>query len=592
MRTGLEDARSGTKTVSDGFLKDAFVYLLAAGILVPLFHRARIGAVVGFIAAGALIGPHGLGQLAHSLPFVRFITISSPERAAPFGELGVVFLLFLLGLEFSAPRLWKLRREVFGVGTLQVLFCGVPLALGLALVAVPGPEVALVLGFALALSSTALVSQLLIDQHRSLAPLGQLVIAVLLFQDLMVVPILLAAELLSGPATDVLTLAAMALAKATGAVALILVAGRFVLAPLVAVAASTRSRELIMAITLVVVVGSAAVTHAAGLSSALGAFLAGMALSETAYRHQIEVDLEPFKGLLVGVFFVTVGMSLDFAAVLPRALWVVAAVAALIAVKAACTYGAARLLRVSAPAAAEAALLLSQTGEFAFVVLGLLAAKGVLGAQDAATLVAVVSLSLAATPVLARVAARLGRTLDARLHDALAPVASTASGHVIIGGFGRVGRTIADALDEEGVPYVAVDADPRRVAEARASGRPVFFGDAGRAEILDRLGADRALAFVATLDAPNAAERMVTAVRQHWPGTAVIARAKDAEHARRLAALGVAGVIPEAAEASLQLMAQLLSALGLSDETVSARTDLTRARIRDDIERRADAEGI
>lgn len=581
--------------MSDAFLKDAFVYLVAAGILVPLFHRARIGAVVGFIAAGALIGPHGLGRLADTLPFVRFITISSPERTAPFGELGVVFLLFLLGLEFSAPRLWKLKREVFGVGALQVLFCGVPLALGLALslglVAGPGPEVALVLGFALALSSTALVSQLLIDQHRSLAPLGQLVIAVLLFQDLMVVPILLAAELLSGPTTDVLTLAAMALAKATGAVALILVAGRFVLAPLVAAAASTRSRELIMAITLVVVVGSAAVTHAAGLSSALGAFLAGMALSETAYRHQIEVDLEPFKGLLVGVFFVTVGMSLDFAAVLPRALWVVAGVAGLIAVKAACTYGAARLLRVSPPAAAEAALLLSQTGEFAFVVLGLLAAKGVLGAQDAATLVAVVSLSLAATPVLARIAARLGRTLDARLHDALAPVASTATGHVIIAGYGRVGRTIADALDEEGVPYVAVDADPRRVAEARTAGRPVFFGDAGRAEILDRLGAERALAFVATLDAPNAAERMVGAVRQHWPDTAVIARAKDAEHARRLAALGVAGVIPEAAEASLQLMAQLLSALGLADEAVAARTEQTRARIRDDIDRRTGAEG-
>lgn len=577
--------------MSNAFLKDAFVYLLAAGILVPLFHRARIGAVVGFIAAGALIGPHGLGRLAESLPAIRFVTISSPERTAPFGELGVVFLLFLLGLEFSAPRLWKLRREVFGVGSLQVLLCGVPLALAITLAGAPKPEVAVVLGFALALSSTALVSQLLIDQHRSLAPLGQLVIAVLLFQDLMVVPILLAAELVSGGPTDVLTLAAIALAKAAGAVALILVAGRFVLAPLVAAAASTRSRELIMAITLVVVVGSAGVTRAAGLSAALGAFLAGMALSETAYRHQIEVDLEPFKGLLVGVFFVTVGMGIDFAAVLPALHLVVAGVAAVLALKALFTYIAARLIRVPPPAAAEAALLLAQTGEFAFVVLGLLTANGALGGREAGVLVAVVSLSLMATPFLARFAARLGREMDARMHDALAPVDAAAREHVIIGGFGRVGRAIADALDEEDVPYVAVDADPRRVAEARAAGRPVFLGDAGRAEILERLGAQKARAFVVTLDTSGAAERMVRAVRQHWPSAPVIARARDAEHARRLAGLGVEGVIPEAMEASLQLTGRLLTALGLPEDAVAARTEMTRERIRAAIERQAAGEG-
>lgn len=565
--------------MNDSFLKDAFVYLLAAGVLVPLFHRARIGAVVGFIAVGALVGPHGLGRLADTLPLIRFITISSPERAAPFGELGIVFLLFLLGLEFSTARLWALRREVFGVGCLQVVLCGVPLAFGAILVGYP-PSVALVLGSVLALSSTAVVSQLLIDQHRALAPLGQLVIAVLLFQDLMVVPILLAAELLTGNAPDVLTLAGLALAKAAGAVALILVAGRFVLAPLVAAAASTRSRDLIMAITLVVVVGSAAVTHRAGLSSALGAFLAGMLLSETAYRHQIEVDLEPFKGLLIGVFFVTVGMSVDFAVVLPRLGWVVAGVVCILVVKVAFTFAAGRLMRVAAPTAAEAAVLLAQTGEFAFVVLALLAASGALAPADAGVLVAMVGLSLAATPLLARAGRRLGRRLDARLHEGLAvPPPTRPERHVIIGGFGRVGRTVAEALDEEGVAYVALDNDPRRVAEARGAGLPVYFGDAGRAEMLERLGAERASAFVVTLDAPNAAERMAAAVRQHWPTAAIIARAKDAEHAHRLSALGVTGVIPEAQEASLQLAARLLTQLGLPDEVVTARTETARARI-------------
>lgn len=565
--------------MNDAFLKDAFVYLLAAGVLVPLFHRARIGAVVGFIATGALIGPHGLGRLAESLPAVRYVTLSSPERAAPFGELGVVFLLFLLGLEFSAGRLWALRREVFGVGCLQVLMCGVPLAAGAAVMGYE-PAVALVIGFALALSSTALVSQLLVEQHRALAPLGQLVIAVLLFQDLMVVPILLAAELATGGAQDALALAGGALVKAAGAVALILVAGRFVLAPLVAAAASTRSRDLIMAITLVVVVGASAVTHAAGLSSALGAFLAGMLLSETAYRHQIEVDLEPFKGLLVGVFFVTVGMGLDFAAVLPRLPAVIAGVVAVVGVKTLFTYGAARLMGVQAPAAAESAVLLAQTGEFALVVIGLLSAGRALGAGDAGVLVAIIGLGLAVTPLLARAGRRLGGALDARLHDALAaPAAATSSDHVIIGGFGRVGRTVAEALEEEGVPYVALDSDPRRVAEARAQGRPVYFGDAGRAEILARLGADAARAFVVTLDAPSAAERMVATVREKWSGTAVIARAKDGEHARRLAALGVAGVIPEASEASLQLAARLLCVLGLPEEVVASRTERSRERI-------------
>ncbi|MFG1346750.1 cation:proton antiporter [Xanthobacter autotrophicus DSM 431] len=578
--------------MTDTVLKDGFVYLLAAGVLVPLFHRARIGAVVGFIVIGALLGPHGLGQLAERVPAIRFVTISSPERAAPFGELGVVFLLFLLGLEFSALRLWALRREVFGVGCLQVLLCGAVLALAATMATSYAAGLALVIGFSLALSSTAVVSQLLVDERRSLSSFGQLVIAVLLFQDLMVAPILLAAELLAGEGGNVALLALTALGKAAGAVVAILVAGRFVLAPLVAAAASTRSRELIMAITLVVVVGSSALTHAAGLSAALGAFLSGMMLSETAYRHQIEVDLEPFKGLLIGVFFVTVGMGVDFSSLLARLPLVLGATVLLIVLKTAFSFLAARLMGVGKPAAAEMAILLAQTGEFAFVVLGLLSGRGVLTAADAGALVAVVGLSLAATPLLARLGLAVGRRLDERDHGELAAAGGLAAeGHVVIGGFGRVGRMVAHVLEEEGVPFVAVDNDPRRVAQERAAGRPVYFGDAGRAEILERLGAEGARAFVVTLDAPSAAERMVAAVRLHWEGTVVIARAKDAEHARRLSALGVVGAIPEATEASLQLAAQLLGMLGLPEETVARRVALARERVRQEIERGRAEEG-
>ncbi len=570
--------------MNEALLKDAFVYLIATGVLVPLFYRARIGAVVGFIAIGAALGPHGLGSFAGDWPLVRFVTISSAERVAPFGELGVVFLLFLLGLEFSARRLWALRREVFGVGWLQVLFCGVPLALLAVLLGFPA-GLALVLGFALALSSTAVVTQLLISEHRALAPVGQLVIAVLLFQDLMVVPILLATELIGTPDASVLNLVLGALAKAAGAVAAILVAGRYLLAPLVAAAANTGSRELIMAITLVVVVGTATMTHAAGLSGALGAFLAGMLLSETAYRHQIEVDLEPFKGLLIGVFFVTVGMSVEFATVLPRLGLILLATVAILAVKVAFTYLATRVMAVDRPAAAEASILLAQTGEFAFVVLGLLAAKGTLSSSDAGAIVAVVGLTLAATPLLARFGYGLGARLEREAHEELKAVAVTEQkGHVVIGGFGRVGRIVAETLERENVPFVAVDKDPRRVAVERAAGRPVFFGDAGRLEILERLGGESASAFVVTLDSPQEAEAMVRAARTHWPRAVVVARAKDAGHARRLWTLGVRGVIPEAVEASLQLTSQLLQELGLPDEVVARRVEEARDSCRRRIE--------
>ncbi|WP_454916551.1 cation:proton antiporter domain-containing protein [Xanthobacter sediminis] len=564
--------------MGDAFLKDGFVYLLAAGILVPLFHRARIGAVVGFIVVGAILGPHGLGSWAGEVPLLRFVTISDPERAAPFGELGVIFLLFLLGLEFSASRLWALRREVFGIGGLQILFCGGALASAVALSGFAAADVALVLGFALALSSTAVVTQILVDEHRSLAPLGQLVIAVLLFQDLMVVPILLATELIAGGG-GVLLLAVTALAKAVGAVAAILVAGRFVMAPLVGIAGATRSRELIMAITLVVVVGTAAFTRAAGLSGALGAFLAGMLLSETAYRHQIEVDLEPFKGLLIGVFFVTVGMSVNFRAVLPHLHLVLAGTVGLVAIKTTFNFAAARVMGVARAEAAEAAILLAQTGEFALVVLGLMVAKGVLGSADAGLVIAAIGLGLAATPLLSAIGHRLGLQLEVKAHDHLSmPAAEAPRGHVIIGGFGRVGRMVAEALEQENVPFVALDNNPRRVALERAAGRPVYFGDAGREEILERLGADGAIAFVLTLDSTAAGERMAEAIHRRWGTVPVLARAKDADHARRLAGHGVSGVIPETVEASLQLVAQLLGTLGLPPDAVAVRTAEARAR--------------
>ena len=560
------------------WLKDVLVYLVAAGILIPLFHRARVSAVVGFIALGALLGPHGLGQWAGQVPALSYLTITDQHRAAQFGELGVIFLLFLLGLEFSAQKLWALRREVFGLGLLQVVFSGALLAAGLAMCGL-STDLALVTGVALAMSSTALVMQILVSERRATAPIGKTALAILLFQDLAVVAVLLAAELIGGPVQNLALVVGLALLKGVAAVGIILLAGRFVLGPLVGAAARTGARDLLMAVTLVVVAGTAGLTQAAGLSAALGAFLSGMLLSGTVYQHQISVDLEPFKGLLIGVFFVSVGMGVDLSAILPVLHWVLVAAAGVILAKFAATYGAARLLKVEAPLAGELGLLLSQTGEFAFVVIGLLQAKGVLEGQAAGFIVAVVTLTLVLTPWLAQAGGAVRVRLERALQDAQV-FSVPEGGHVVIGGFGRVGRIVAESLEAQSVPFVALDADAVRVRLERAAGRQVFLGDASREEILARVALERASAVVVTLDEAHAAEAMVRAALRLKPDAVVLARVKDAAHARRLAALGARDVIPEAVEASLHLAGLVLRNLGLSEEAVMTHLDEARARER------------
>ncbi|OYX15080.1 MAG: hypothetical protein B7Z15_01745 [Rhizobiales bacterium 32-66-8] len=561
-------------------LKDVLVYLVAAGVLIPLFHRARVGTVVGFILIGTLIGPFGLGQLAGQFPLISYLTIADVHRVAVFGELGVVVLLFLLGLEFSAGKLWSLRRAVFGLGLLQLVLCGSVLSLAAMARGLSGAS-AIVVGFALAMSSTAVVMQLLIAERRALAPLGRTALAVLLFQDLAVVPILLAADLLGHPGGGVGILVLTALVKAIVAVGVILFAGRFLITPLVAAAAGTGGRDLLMAVTLVVVAGTSGLTHAAGLSAALGAFLAGMMLSGTPYRHQISVDLEPFKGLLIGVFFVSVGMSVDLALVGPHLVEIVLAAAAVLLVKFVMTYIAARLLKTEAPLAGEVAALLAQTGEFAFVVIGLLRVSGVLSGTQSGILVAVVTLTLVATPLMARIGRRVRAGIERHQQDAQSlDFESPPGGHVVIGGFGRVGRIIAEALEDEGVPFVALDADAARVQVERAAGRQVFLGDASRQEILGRVSGTHTLAFVVTLDAADAAEGMVRAACALQPDAVILARVKDAAHAQRLAQLGARDVIPEAVEASLHLAGSLLASLGLPAEAVALRIEEARNRER------------
>jgi monovalent cation:H+ antiporter-2, CPA2 family len=569
------------------WLKDALVFLAGAGLVVPLFHRARIGAVLGFLCVGIAVGPYGFGRLAADLPWLRYLTIEDRAGVEPFAELGVLFLLFLIGLELSLAQLWSLRRYVLGIGALQFVFSALVLRVGMWAMGVSTSN-AIVLGLCLAMSSTAIVMQLLEEQGRSATQVGRIALSVLLFQDLMVAPILFGVEILGRGGQHVLLALAIAVLQGAVAILAIVVAGRYLLQPIFRSAARTGSRDLIMAITLFIVVGVAAETGAAGLSTALGAFLAGLLLSETEYRHHIEIDIAPFKGLLIGLFFISVGMTIDLRAVWSNVGVILAAVAALLAIKSVVLFAASRVFRVSVATAAEVAVLLAQGGEFAFVVIALARLSGLLANELAQLATAVVGISMMVTPLCAAGGQWLGRRLqhvDHR-HHMPAESASELRDHVVIGGYGRVGQTVARLLAAENVPFVALDTNGELVAEWRKRGHMCFFGDAGRPELLARVGAADARAFVVTVNARESAERMVAAARKGRPDAPVFARAIDAEHAVRLLELGAVDVIPEAVEASLQLGGRLLESLGASEEAVTRRLEELREEERARLETR------
>jgi monovalent cation:H+ antiporter-2, CPA2 family len=559
-------------------LQGLIIFLVVAGVIVPLFHRARIGTVLGFLIAGVLLGPHGLGRLAANHPWIGYVTFLDPKRGEALAEFGIVVLLFLLGLELSLQRLWQLRRYVLGVGLVQVALTTV--AIGGSIRFLGGvPPSGLVLGLCLALSSTAIAMQVLVEQHRAASLVGRIALSVLLFQDLMVVPILFVVGILAGGGQGGIVDVAKLFAEGLAAVAGLMLLGRFVVGRLMHSAVRTGSRDLIMAITLLVVLLFSAATELSGLSVALGAFLAGLLLSDSEARHHIEVDLEPFKGLLLGIFFITVGTKVDIVEAAADAGWIVLAALVLMAVKAAILFGAARAFGVPRAAAAETALLLAQAGEFAFVVIGVAQAGSLLAPRVAAGTIAVVGLSMMLTPVAAMLGRRLSARFEVAAHKLNAPGDDLhdLDNHVVIGGLGRVGRLIAQALEAENVPYVGLDTDGAMINRMRAERRSVYFGDAGRTELLEKVGARKARAFVVTVNDPHAAELMVAAARKIQPDALVFARAADAAHAARLIGLGAVSVIPETVEASLQLAGRLLEGLHLPGDTVTQRVAAMRA---------------
>ncbi|MGD9847223.1 MAG: cation:proton antiporter [Variibacter sp.] len=560
------------------WLNDMLVFLAAAGIVVPLFHRARIGAVLAFLVVGIVVGPYGLGRFSNGSDWLAYAVIEKPERVQPLAELGVLFLLFVIGLDLSLERLWSLRRYVVGLGGSQFLASALVLGLIARAAGMSGPG-AVILGLCFAMSSTAVVLQLLGEQGRLTSRSGRVAFSVLLFQDLMVAPVLLAAGLLARSGDDVWRELALALGEAVVAIASIVLVGRFLLRKLLRFAARTGRRDIIMAATILTVISVAGATGVANLSPELGAFLAGLLLAETEYRHQVEVDIEPFKELLIGVFFVSVGMSIRVDLVWHHLLWIVAALAVLMTVKAVILLIACRIFGIDRATSVENGLLLSQAGEFAFVVLS--AARGSFDATTENLLFAVVGLSMMLTPLFAFVAGRIGQFFHEQDQAGALPPEGAISilrDHVIIGGYGRVGQLVGELLAAENIPYIALDADSETVKWHRQRGRPIYFGDAGRVEMLQRAGGAHARAFVVTVNAAAAAERMVAAARRQSPEAPIFARAGSPEHASSLFRLGAHSTVPETVEASLQLARHVLAGLGVADGVIERKLAESRVR--------------
>ncbi|MEQ8817147.1 MAG: monovalent cation:proton antiporter-2 (CPA2) family protein [Thalassobaculum sp.] len=538
-----------------GTIGDALVFLAAAVLVAPLLRRLKFSLVLGYLAAGAVIGPHALGM------------VDDVEETRELADIGVVFLLFSIGLELSFERLKVMRRLVFGLGAAQVVVTGLLVA-GAVIALGYGPATSAVVGAALALSSTAFVLQLMNESGEMATRHGRAAFAILLFQDLAVVPILVVVPLIAGggDGESIALALAVALLKALAALAVIVIAGRQLLRPLYHVIAAAKAPEVFTAMTLLVVLGIGWATQLVGLSMALGAFLAGLLLSESEFRHQVEADIEPFRGILLGLFFMTVGMTVDLGLAFRESLTVLAFLAGFVALKLVVVVALTLAFRMPFAAALRTGALLAQGGEFAFVILGLADSHTLITDGLSDLLFLVIAISMATTPLLVAVAGRIGNLLEHRQNQTLGAGDHGADGfedHIIIAGFGRVGRTVARLLDAKLVPYVALDTDAHRVREARRAGQPAFYGDASRHEVLRRLGGERARAVVVTLTtAGPAVDRTVSHLRANFPALPIYARARDPIHARRLEELGVEGTVLETLEASLQLGGEVLRRAG------------------------------
>ncbi|MGB6537271.1 MAG: cation:proton antiporter [Xanthobacteraceae bacterium] len=561
---------------------DALVVLGTAGILVPIVSRLGFNPTLGYLVAGALLGPFGLGSFIHTLPWLYWFTVGDSNNVAGIAELGVVFLLFLVGLELSLHRLLAMRRYVFGLGGLQVLLTTALFA-GIATEVGQKPAAALILGASLALSSTAIVLELLSRQERLTSSVGRTSFSVLLAQDLAVIPILMFVSILAaGPGKSVFASLAGALVSAAIALSVIVLFGRVLMRPLFRLVASTRSRDLFIAAVLFVILAAGVIANQAGVSMALGAFVAGLLLAETEYRKAVEAAIEPVKALLLGIFFFTVGMAIDCRELVRKPLALAGCVLGMIVAKALLSIGLGRMFRLAWPVALETGLLLAGGGEFAFVGIGIAVAAGLIEGPVASFVLAVTSVTMLLTPLLSfagrRLAGLLKSTRPAVAEPALRP--SAGANHALVVGYGRVGKVVCALLKEHGIAYIAADSDAHSVARDRRDGHEVFYGDAADPRFLETCGLAKAAGVIITIHTQSVIDEIVAHVRALRPDLLIVSRARDAAHASHLYRLGASDAVPETIEASLQLSEAALVGLGRPAGPVIASIHEKRDEIR------------
>ncbi|MCX8253106.1 Sodium/hydrogen exchanger [Beijerinckiaceae bacterium RH AL1] len=546
--------------------KDTLLFLTTAGLVVPLFRRLRMSPVIGFLSAGAALGPYGLGRVAHHSAVLSFFALDQVHNIEAIAEFGVVFLLFMIGLELSFERLSRLRKLVFGLGALQLGLSGVVLA-GIALWLGQPPAAAIVLGAGLALSSTAVIIPVMAERRRLGTAAGRTVFSVLLFQDLMVAPLIFLVTMLTIRTGDSLGVTlAYTLLPAIAGLLLLVGGGRLLLRPLFHHVAAAGSTEFFMAACLLVVIGTGVITAISGMSMSLGAFIAGLLLAETEYRREIEVTIEPFKGLLLGLFFVAIGAGLDFSEIAHHPALTVGLAAGFIAIKIVVTFLSARAMKLSWRVATESAFMLAPGGEFAFVLVGAAIDGRIIGHAVGANVEIAVTLSLFAVPSLGWAARRLTRRLpsgDRHLTAVPKVEEGGATPRALIIGYGRVGQLIAEMLRKHEITFLALDESIATVREHRRKGVPITYGNASRIELLERCGLMGVDTVIITLDRADVAEEIVRLVRARRADVTIVARARDAEHAARLYELGVTDAVPETIEASLQLTEAVLSDMGM-----------------------------
>ncbi len=548
-------------------LLQVVMLLSAAVVAVPLFKRLGLGSVLGYLAAGLAIGPFGLAWFR------------DPHTILHTAELGVVMFLFLIGLEMRPSHLWSLRRAIFGLGSLQVVVCGalmtlVGMGFGFAW------QVSLISAMGFVLTSTAIVMQLLGERGDVAAPRGQKIVAILLFEDLLIVPLLALVALLApasaahGDGTGAAGTNWGAIGLALGAVGVLVAAGRWLLNPMFQVLARSKAREVMTAAALLVVLGAALLMQLGGLSMAMGAFLAGVLLSESTFRHQLEADVEPFRGLLLGLFFLGVGMSLDLSVVAANWPLIAAGVLSLMGTKALCIYVVARLAKSSHADALDRAVLMAQGGEFAFVLFAAAMAAGVIDPVVNANMTAIIVLSMALTPLSVLLHKRFAKS-DTVSMDGVEAV-SEHTANVLIIGFGRVGQIASQGVLARGATLTIIDHDTQVIRDTSAYGFKVYYGDGSRPEVLHAAGAHQACAVLVCVDDKAAATRIAENAKHVCPQAQVIIRAYDREHAVELAKAGADIYVRETFESAMVLGREAVLATGASVE----EADEVMARVR------------